>query len=149
MPIVALDALLGQPAAGAFLQGVIEQGRPANAYLFQGPSGVGKGTAALAFARALLCENVPGGRAQAHGPGLFETAAPTGPRRDACGLCPGCVKSATLQHPDLRFLFPVSGEERELENTIAETLQAVREQPTFVFQYEKAASIRLSMTREL
>src|SRR5205085_5800471 len=68
---------------------------------------------------------------------------------DACGKCPACIKSGALQHPDLRFLFPVSGEERELDETIASTLEAMREDPFFVFSYEKAASIRLSMTREL
>ena len=134
--IVRLRELIGQDAAVAFLTGVTKQGRPANAYLFQGPAGVGKGTAALAFARALLCERVRGAGAEA--------AAD-----DACGECPACHKSGTLQHPDLKFLFPVSGEERELESTIAETLQGLREDPFFVFAYEKAASIRLSLTREL
>src|SRR5262249_9623254 len=68
---------------------------------------------------------------------------------DACGECRGCRMSATLQHPDLRFLFPVSGEERALEGTIEETLEDLRKDPLFVFQYEKAASIRISQTREL
>src|SRR5207244_7621095 len=54
-----------------------------------------------------------------------------------------------LAHPDLRFLFPVTGEEKDLEETIADTLAAWREDPLFVFAYEKAASIRLSLTREL
>ena len=130
MPIPKLEALLDQPRASAFLRGVVKGGRPANAYLFQGPAGVGKCTAALAFASALLCER----RSQ------------TG---DACGTCAACVKSTALQHPDLKFLFPVSGEERELDTTIGETLAALRSDPLFVFQYEKAASIRLSMTREL
>jgi DNA polymerase-3 subunit delta' len=129
--IVRLGELLGQSAAHAFLTSVVRQGRPSTAYLFQGAAGVGKGTAALAFARALLCERAASGDG------------------DACGTCAACHKTATLQHPDLRFLFPVSGEERELESTIAETLQGVREDPFFVFLYEKAASIRLSMTREL
>ena len=68
---------------------------------------------------------------------------------EACGECPSCVKSANLQHPDLKFLFPVSGEERELDDTVSETIAAWREDPFFVFTYEKAASIRLSLTREL
>jgi DNA polymerase-3 subunit delta' len=57
--------------------------------------------------------------------------------------------SSTLQHPDLRFLFPLSGEEKTLETTVIDTLQALRDDPLYVFQYEKAASIRISQTREL
>jgi DNA polymerase-3 subunit delta' len=127
-------------------------GRYANAYLFTGPAGVGKGTAALAFARALLCETR--NRAPAQG-GLFDAPAPAGseppagPPDDACGTCAACQKSAQLTHPDLKFLFPVSGEESRLDDTVAATLQGMREDPCFVFQYEKAASIRLALTRDL
>src|SRR5262245_10452036 len=111
--IVRLGELLGQDAVASFLTSVVRQGRPSTAYLFQGAPGVGKGTGALAFARALLCE-----RGQATG--------------DACNACAACHKTATLQHPDLKFLFPVSGEERVLDSTIAEVLQGVREDPLFV-----------------
>src|SRR5204862_3865596 len=45
--------------------------------------------------------------------------------------------------------FPVSGEENKLDETVAETLAALREDPLFTFVYEKAASIRLSLTRDL
>src|SRR5262245_17601326 len=144
--IVRIGELLGQDAAAAFLTGVVKRGRPSTAYLFQGPAGVGKGTAALAFARALLCERSPGARAT--GEDLFGAPAAT-PTGDACGECGACHKTATLQHPDLKFLFPVSGEEKELDTTIAETIAGLREDPLFVFVHEKAASIRLSMTREL
>ena len=143
-----LSELIGQPGASSFLRGVVAGRRFANAYLFHGAPGVGKGSAALAFARALLCERGAGAREAA--PVLFEAAAPAaGPSDDACGACEACRKAGSLQHPDLRFLFPVSGEERELEKTIPETLERVREDPLFVFAYEKAASIRLSMTREV
>ena len=149
MLVVKLSELLGQPGASTFLRGVVAGGRFANAYLFHGPSGVGKGTAALAFARALLCERGAGRREAA--PGLFDAAPPASATRadDACGACPACLKAGDLQHPDLRFLFPVAGEERELDQTIAETLEQLRADPLFVFSYEKASSIRLSITRDL
>ena len=125
-----LGAVVGQRRAVGVLRAVLAGGRLANAYLFHGPWGVGKTTTALAFAAALLC-----------------------PRRgdggDACGGCPGCHKSAKVQHPDLRFLFPVSGEEAALDETIGEALAALRSDPFHVFTYEKAASIRISLTREL
>src|SRR5262249_12395307 len=83
------------------------------------------------------------------GPDLFGAATPEPPRDDACGECAACQKTNELQHPDLKFLFPLSGEERDLDETVAETLAAWRQDPFFVFTYEKAASIRLSVTREL
>jgi DNA polymerase-3 subunit delta' len=150
MLTATLATLLGQPEVSAFLRGIVARGRYANAYLFHGPHGVGKGTAALAFARAALCERVSGAAAADAGPSLFAdapVAAATGD--DACGECRGCRLSGTLQHPDLKFLFPVSGEERSLEGTIEETLEELRTDPLYVFQYDKAASIRISQTREL
>jgi DNA polymerase-3 subunit delta' len=150
MANVKLSQLLGQPAVSEFLRGVIASKRYANAYLFHGPSGVGMGTAALAFARALLCERASGARDT--GPDLFGGTKPAAPEPgldDACGECATCLKTGHLQHPDLKFLFPVSGEERELDETVQETIAAMREDPWFVFTYEKAASIRLSLTREL
>jgi DNA polymerase III subunit delta' len=127
-----LGAVVGQRHAVGVLRAVLAGGRLANAYLFHGPWGVGKTTAALAFARALLCPR------RGDGGGA-----------DACGACPGCHKSAKVQHPDLRFLFPVSGEEATLDETIGATLAALRTDPFHVFTYEKAASIRIGLTREL
>jgi len=151
MPVLTLADLLHQPDAQSFLRSTVASGRFGTAYLFHGPFGVGKGTAAFAFARAALCTGRAGAAPDAGG-GLFdavEPAAPGAPADDACGRCPACKKVAQLQHPDLKFLFPVSGEEKELDATIAETTEAWRQDPFFVFTYEKAASIRLSMTREL
>ena len=86
MTVVRLSELLGQPGPSTFLRGVVAGGRYANAYLFLGAAGVGKGTAALAFARALLCEARNGPRAQG---GLFDGAAAAppadAPTDDACG----------------------------------------------------------------
>lgn len=158
MTTATLSQLLGQPEAAAFLRGIVARQRYGNAYLFHGPAGVGKGTAALAFARAALCDRVPGAAAftarESAEPSLFGDApAPVAnaPADDACGECPACVKSGRLQHPDLQLLFPISGPggENEADETIGETLQAMREDPLHVFQYDKAASIRISQTREL
>lgn len=157
MAQVALSELLGQDDVATFLRGIVARGRYGNAYLFHGPAGVGKGTAALAFARAALCDRVTGAAPVSapvdDGPSLFgEALAPppaTTDGDDACGECAACHKTAQLIHPDLKFLFPLSGEEKLLNDTIAETLQAMRDDPLFTFQYEKAASIRLATTREL
>src|ERR1044072_4316652 len=135
MPRVSLSELIGQPEAGEFLRRSVQTGRLANAYSLHGPTGGGKGAAALPFARAVLCER------------RGKTAEV--PDDDACGACPACSKAGELQHPDLKFLFPVSGEERELDTSVADTLEQWRQDPLFVFSYEKAASIRISLTREL
>ncbi len=145
---ILLSQLIGQNAVQTFLRHTVQSARYANAYLLHGPPGVGKGTAAIAFARALLC-NSRGMLAQG---GLFDSApaaGPTGPPDDACGVCSACMKTLGLQHPDLKFLFPVSGEEKALDKTVMETTEAWREDPLFVFTYDKAASIRISLTRDL
>ncbi len=157
MAQIPLSQLLGQPEVSRFLRGIVARGRYGNAYLFHGPAGVGKGTAALAFARAALCDHVPGA-APRRAPvdddiSLFGDALPapsaSADGDDACGECPACHKTSQLVHPDLKFLFPLSGEEKSLGDTVVETLQAMRDDPLFTFQYEKAASIRLTTTREL
>ncbi len=149
---ITLGGLLGQPDVSDYLRGIVQRGRYANAYLFHGPAGVGKCTAALAFARAVLCERVHGAAAVDAGPSLFGEALVEQSARDgndACGECRGCRLSGQMLHPDLQFLFPLSGEEKTLEATVVETIQHMRDDPLYVFQYEKAASIRISQTREL
>ncbi|MDQ3044585.1 MAG: DNA polymerase III subunit [Chloroflexota bacterium] len=65
------------------LQGAMAADRVHHAYLFSGPSGSGKASLALAFARALCCQNPPG-------PG------------DACRVCLACRKISRQVHPDVR-----------------------------------------------
>jgi len=77
--------LIGQPHARLVLQGALRSGRISHAYLFVGPHGVGRLTAARAFAQALLCAQ--GGE-------------------DACGVCGPCRKVARGTHPDLRVIAP-------------------------------------------
>lgn len=151
MSVPPFSDILGQPEAVEFLRGVAARRRFANAYLLHGPPGVGKGTAALAFARAILCETgVPKAQESLFGAGETVPVRPADlPPGEACGVCSACAKSGSLQHPDLKFLFPVSGEESKLESAVIETLDRWREDPLFVFTYEKAASIRISLTRDL
>ncbi len=153
---VKLGSLLGQPEVSAFLRGIVSRGRYANAYLFHGPAGVGKCTAALSFARAALCERVPGAAPVESEPSLFAEATPAAGRAgdDACGECRGCAMAGTLQHPDLHFLFPVSakdtkGDAQKIDDAIIEVFEALRKNALHVFQYERAASIRIDQTREL
>jgi DNA polymerase-3 subunit delta' len=85
-----LDQLLGQPTAQGTLVRALESGRVHHAYRFEGPAGVGKTTAALGFAQALLCPHAVLG----------------------CGECSSCRRAVTLSdeaphvpsHPDLLFV---------------------------------------------
>jgi DNA polymerase-3 subunit gamma/tau len=66
------DELVGQEFVAATLKSSIESAHIAPAYLFSGPRGCGKTSAARILARSLNCVNGP-------------TAAP-------CGVCPSCVE---------------------------------------------------------
>ena len=77
--------LIGQPHARLLLQGALRSARISHAYLFVGPSGVGRLTTARAFAQVLLCST--GGE-------------------DACAVCAACRKVAGATHPDLRIIVP-------------------------------------------
>ena len=79
--------VIGQEEAKQRLIREAKEGKIAHARLFCGPEGIGKLPLAIAFARYLSCNN-PG-------------------EKDACGICPSCIKFNKLAHPDLHFVFPV------------------------------------------
>ena len=79
--------VIGQEEAKQCLIREAKEGKIAHARLFCGPEGIGKLPLAIAFARYLSCNN-PG-------------------EKDACGVCPSCIKFNKLAHPDLHFVFPV------------------------------------------
>lgn len=76
--------VVGHGAVIARLARVAADDRPAAAYLFTGPVGVGKRMLADAFTARLLC------------------AEPAG--EDACGACAQCVRLAAGTHPDVRVV---------------------------------------------
>lgn len=77
--------LLGHNWAVDMLRRHIATGEARHAYLFAGPSGLGRRSLALAFARALNCTNPPA-------PGGF------------CGQCRDCKGIAAMAHPDLAVI---------------------------------------------
>ncbi len=83
-----LSELVGQDRAVHLLQRSLASGRVHHAWLFAGPEGVGKETAARAFAAALLC------------------VARSADGVDACGACEACVRLARGVHPDLLEVMP-------------------------------------------
>jgi DNA polymerase-3 subunit delta' len=78
----AWDDLIGQRQAVDFLRVAADSGRVSHAYLFVGPPGSGKKTAARAFACALFCED--GG----------------------CGACGVCHRIRRGNHPDVHVISP-------------------------------------------
>jgi DNA polymerase III subunit delta' len=85
---MSFEAVLGQEPAKKTLERALRAGKVHHAYRFEGPAGVGKNLAALALARALLCER---------------------PTPFACEECSACKRAQTFTeaspslpaHPDL------------------------------------------------
>jgi DNA polymerase-3 subunit delta' len=64
----------------------VKRGRLAHAYLFTGPSGIGKRLFAVELAKTLLCEAPPSERGF-----------------DACDHCPACIQIDAGTHPDFAY----------------------------------------------
>jgi DNA polymerase-3 subunit gamma/tau len=69
------DELAGQEFVVSTLQNSLRSGRIAHAYLFSGPRGCGKTSAARILARSLNCDSLNSGKGPAEGP---------------CGVCDNC-----------------------------------------------------------
>lgn len=82
-----LDKIEAQEGAVAFLKNTIKKGKIAHAYIFAGPSGVGKYTAAKAFVAGICCKN------------LLEDSI-------ACGKCSNCVRIKNGNYPYLLYIEP-------------------------------------------
>src|SRR5262249_34231403 len=83
---MSFDALIGQAPAKKYLRSVLESGRRGHGFLFRGPAGVGKRTAAYLFAQHVLC---------------FEPG-----NESFCGKCKSCRwfaarRGALIEHPDV------------------------------------------------
>jgi DNA polymerase-3 subunit delta' len=76
------QGILGHDSVVELLLRAERRGRLANAYLWVGPSGIGKRSLALKWAQALLCSQ-------------------RGPHGEPCGRCPSCHQVLAGTHPDL------------------------------------------------
>jgi len=75
------DDIVGQPRVAAFLKRITADSAVGHAYLFVGPPGSGKKTAAVALACAVFCD-------------------------DGCGACPICTRVKRHTHPDVHLIEP-------------------------------------------
>ena len=89
-----LADLKGQPHAVKCLSLALTKDRLGNAYLFHGPRGVGKRTAAFAFAQAVNCEQ----------PGV---------NGEPCESCVPCREIVKGIYPEVVFISPEKEAERE------------------------------------
>ncbi len=80
-----LGDLIGQDLARAAIERAIVAGRLAHAYVFEGPPGVGKRSAAIGLAMALDCPRAPG---------------------SGCGACEVCRRIEAGLHPDVPTFGP-------------------------------------------
>jgi DNA polymerase III subunit delta' len=74
--------MVGQDRVARFLRAAVEGGRVSHAYLFVGPPGSGKATAAKALACAVICDD------------------------DGCGTCGDCYRVRRGTHPDVHLIRP-------------------------------------------
>jgi len=82
MTICVFDELVGQDRVAAFLRSAVEGGHVSHAYLFVGPPGSGKATAAKSLACAILCDD------------------------NGCGTCGECYRVRRGGHPDVHLIAP-------------------------------------------
>ncbi len=90
--------VLGQTQALNIIRQSLQNGNLAHAYLFFGPSGIGKKRSALEFAKSLNCENKGS--------------------EDNCGVCNSCNKIEKGLHPDCFILEPSKSSSNAKEETI-------------------------------
>lgn len=104
--------LIGQHAAETLLARALLREQVGHAYLFLGPSGSGKATAARLFAQAVNCERQPAvaepesgalpGAGGAGGEAAFTL------RLAPCGQCESCRRIAAGTHPEVMEVRPAS-----------------------------------------
>ena len=79
-----LTGLVGHTKVKNVLTASVLGNRVGHAYIFEGPEGVGRLTAAKAFSKLLLCENPAEG--------------------EACGVCKSCSMCQSGNHPDVQII---------------------------------------------
>jgi len=80
--------IIGQQEAKTKLLGMFADNRIPHALMLTGPEGSGNLLAAFAFIQYVFCTQKQ--------------------EKDSCGVCPSCLKTSKLGHPDLHLVFPIA-----------------------------------------
>jgi DNA polymerase III subunit delta' len=112
--------VIGQLEIKAKLRYLIEHNRLSHALLLMAPEGAGGLPLACAFAQFLMCERVTNA--------VLTNDFPT----ESCNVCPACVKSSRLIHPDIHFSFPVVSNKKSEPQISKDYISEWRE---FIFQF--------------
>jgi DNA polymerase-3 subunit delta' len=121
-----LKKVRGQERADELIGSAYTSGRLAHAYLFAGPSGVGRLTAALELAAAWMCRMDDGGY---------------------CGECRDCRRVFDFQHPDVMLTIPTMGS-TEPED-VAALIRTRLEDGVTPIRFEGNTRISIDQIREL
>lgn len=109
LSLIRFAEVVGQEKAKQILKLAFSRHKTSHAYLFQGPSGVGKKMMARAFATFLNCREEG--------------------RDDSCGQCPACRKMASGNHPDFLEMRPAQGKAQIAIDQIRELKKALSYPP--------------------
>ncbi|MBF0487156.1 MAG: DNA polymerase III subunit gamma/tau [Nitrospirae bacterium] len=101
------EDLAGQDTAVKILKNAISQQRIAHAYIFSGPRGVGKTSAARIFARALNCLD--------------------GPTTSPCGTCPNCI---SIRNGSFLDVIEIDGASNNKVEEVRELIEKVKYAPS-------------------
>ncbi len=135
------ERVIGQARVKNLLKHILSSGKLPNAFLFEGPEGVGKDALAMELAKTLNCE--------------------TG-EMDPCEQCGSCKQANSLQHPNIRLVFPLPRGDNEtkddgpLDKLDEKTMKRIREEisskardPYHRINIPRAQVIKIGSIREV
>ncbi len=104
--MACFDDLVDQERPVRLIKSALRAGRIPQAFLFTGPKGTGKKTAALALAMTCNCRAAGDTRDQGSPNQALDTRLQQY-KKDPCGKCRSCQKISGGTHPDIHMVKPV------------------------------------------